>query len=111
MKNLLAKNLRCLSVAGVAALGLITILATGDGGGGTSTSVATLSWNQAGGMSGTAALTASSSDGVYHFDGALESDYMDIFWPVGARKAVYIISDSSVGNGTITEVGEAYLTF
>jgi len=77
----------------------------------TSGTSATLNWNQPGGMSGTATLTASSSHGLYHFDGAMGTDYIDIFWPVGAEKAVYIISDNSAGTGTITGVGEAYLTF
>ena len=72
---------------------------------------ATLSWALPSGDSGTATLTANTTGGVYHLYGALGDEYIDIYWPIGGQKAVYVQSDSSDGNGTINEVGEAYLTY
>ncbi len=72
---------------------------------------ATLSWVDADGDSGTASLNVTNDDGLYHIYGALGTEYIDIYWPIGGQKAVYIHSDQSDGNGTIDEVGEAYLTY
>ena len=72
---------------------------------------ATLSWTDATGSSGTATLTADSSEGLYHIYGALGTGYIDIYWPIGGQKAVYAHSNSSDGTGTIDEVGETYLTY
>jgi len=71
----------------------------------------TLNWTDPGGTSGTASLTAEKTDGLYHMHGNLNSNiYIDIFWPVGGKKAVYITSNNGSGQWIITEVGEAYLT-
>jgi len=60
---------------------------------------------------------SSTTPGVYHIRGVLTpastgntGEYIDITWPIGGTKALYAISDNANGNGTITEVGEAYLT-
>jgi hypothetical protein len=72
---------------------------------------ATLNWTEGGGTSGTATLAVENTDGLYHMHGTLDSStYIDIFWPVGGKKSVYITSDNGSGNWRITEVGEAYLT-
>jgi hypothetical protein len=73
---------------------------------------ATLNWAAAGGDSGTASLTAENTDGLYHLYGPLVdgTDYIDIFWPVGGKKAVYIASYDDAGEWIISEVGEAYLS-
>ena len=76
-------------------------------------SSATLNWTDAGGTSGTASLTAENTEGLYHMHGNLDSStYIDIFWPVGGKKSVYITSDWDEENTewVITEVGEAYIT-
>lgn len=72
---------------------------------------ATLNWADATGSSGTASLAASNSGGVYHLYGALGTEYIDIYWPVGGTKATYIISASTDGTGLVGEVGEAFLTY
>lgn len=74
-------------------------------------SSSTLNWTDPGGTSGTASLTAENTEGLYHMHGNLDSStYIDIFWPVGGKKAVYITSDNETGDWLITEVGEACLT-
>ena len=74
-------------------------------------SSATLNWTEGGGTSGTATLAVENTDGLYHMHGNLDSStYIDIFWPVGGKKSVYITSDNGTGNWVITEVGEAYVT-
>jgi len=47
--------------------------------------------------------------GMYHFYGTVGDDFIDIYWPVGGRKATYIVSTAE--NGNIESVGEAYFTF
>ncbi|MDA8169287.1 MAG: hypothetical protein M0Z59_06250 [Nitrospiraceae bacterium] len=58
--------------------------------------------------SGTIAATAENRNGVYHIYGHAPAGpgYIDIFWPVGGRKAVYVYSES----GIVVEVGEAFIT-
>ena len=58
--------------------------------------------------SGTIAATAENLKGVYHIYGHAPAGqgYVDIFWPVGGRKAVYVYSES----GIVVEVGEAFIT-
>jgi hypothetical protein len=76
-------------------------------------SSATLNWTEGGGTSGTASLNAENMDGLYHMHGNLDSStYIDIFWPVGGKKSVYITSDWDEGlpGWVITEVGEAFIT-
>lgn len=76
-------------------------------------SSATLNWTEGGGTSGTASLTAENTDGLYHMHGNLDSsNYIDIFWPVGGKKSVYITSDwdEELPGWVITEVGEAFIT-
>jgi len=47
--------------------------------------------------------------GVYHIHGTDSAgSYTDIFWPIGSKKATYIVSTGVAG--TISEVGEAYIT-
>ena len=73
---------------------------------------ATLSWTTAIGDSGEATITAENSGGVYHLHGQLDpNSYIDIYWPVGGKKATYVVSDKADGTGNVTEVGEAYITF
>lgn len=76
-----------------------------------SESSATLSYTDPSGSSETASLTAENAEGLLHMHGALDDrTYLDIFWPVGGKKAVYITSNNTTGDGLIIEVGEAYLT-
>jgi len=35
-------------------------------------------------------------------------DYVDIVWPIGGTKALYAVSASATG--TVSEVGEAFIT-
>jgi len=57
-------------------------------------------------------LSCQMNDGITHMQGPLTDagEYMDIFWPVGGGKASWMISNSPNGNGTVTEIGEAFLT-
>ena len=72
---------------------------------------AELNWTDPEGPSGVAPLTVEKTDGLYHMHGNLNaSTYIDIFWPVGGKKAVYITSDNGSGDWVISEVGEAFLT-
>ncbi|MDA8156574.1 MAG: hypothetical protein M0Z52_09025 [Actinomycetota bacterium] len=60
------------------------------------------------GGSGTASLSVLNTNGVYHLSfPSSGGGYIDVFWPVGGRKAIYFSSDS---NGSINEIGEAYMT-
>jgi len=79
----------------------------------TATGTATLVATPAGGTAATSTLTidisASTAPGVYHMYGALTGGgYIDIVWPIGGTKALYAASASSTG--TVSEVGEAYIT-
>jgi len=49
--------------------------------------------------------------GLIHLYGSLGGDngYMDIYWPVGGKRATYVCSDSATG--LTFSVGEAFLTF
>ncbi len=77
---------------------------------------ATLSGQDAQGNSINATLTVEkvtdsngTFTGMYHFYGTIGQDFIDIYWPVGGRKATYIVSTAADGN--IESVGEAYFTF
>jgi hypothetical protein len=61
-------------------------------------------------ITGTLTIDATGSKyGVYHIHGALAGGgYVDIFWPIGSKKATYIVSTGVAGN--VDEVGEAYIT-
>ena len=94
--------------AGAYTTGTLTITAPT-----TAAGSATLVAVPAGGTSATSTLTvrvpASGAPGVYHIDGALAGGgYVDIVWPIGGTKALYVVSDSATG--TVSEVGEAYIT-
>jgi len=75
---------------------------------------ATLVATPAGGSSTTATLTVdapgSTKPGVYHIHGAFGTEYIDITWPIGGTKALYAVSSGTAGTGTVSEVGEAFLT-
>ncbi|MDL1970498.1 MAG: hypothetical protein LWW94_05925 [Candidatus Desulfofervidaceae bacterium] len=76
----------------------------------------TLNWRDASGNNtGTATLSCENLDGLLHIYGADDPNddqsYIDLYWPIGGQKAVYVHSDSSDGQGTIDELGEAYLTY
>jgi len=74
-------------------------------------SSATLNYTDPSGSSGTAPLTVENTEGLSHIHGTLDgSTYIDIFWPAGGKKAVYITSDNETGDWLIIEVGEAYLS-
>ncbi len=54
-------------------------------------------------------VPASGAPGVYHIHGALTAGgYIDVVWPIGGTKALYAISASATG--TVSEVGEAFIT-
>lgn len=64
---------------------------------GTGTGQAELDFSTAGGDSGTdISLDVGYFMGLYHVHGALGSEYLDIFWPVGGKKAVYIVSEGGL---------------
>jgi hypothetical protein len=90
--------------------GTLTITAPTTTAAGSATLVAT----PAGGSSTTATLTVdvpgSTKPGVYHIHGAFGTEYLDITWPIGGTKALYAVSSGTAGTGTVSEVGEAYLT-
>lgn len=49
--------------------------------------------------------------GMYHMHGPMgASQYLDITWPVGGSRALYMISNNASGTGNVTEIGEAYIT-
>jgi len=79
-------------------------------------STAYLCAKEAGGNTVTAMLTADRETddngnfcGMIHIYGSLGDEYIDIFWPVGGRKATYV--SSTAEEGTIRAVGEAFMTF
>ncbi len=91
--------------------GSLTITAPSGSSSGSATLVAT----PGGGTTATSTLTVdvppSGTYGVYQIHGALTGGgYIDIVWPIGGTKALYAISDQADGTGTITEIGEAYMT-
>ncbi len=49
--------------------------------------------------------------GIIHLYGSLGGDngYMDLYWPVGGKRATYVCSESDTGS--TFSVGEAFLTF
>ncbi len=55
--------------------------------------------------------TAGGLGGIYHMYGSTTDGYLDVFWSVGSKKAIWFSSNDTAGNGTITDVGEAYLTY
>jgi hypothetical protein len=91
------------------AYGTITLNTTG--------SSATLSCNNGQGDPISATLTlekvldGDTFTGIIHLYGSLGDDngYIDIYWPVGGKRATYVCSESATG--TTFSVGEAYLTF
>ncbi|RLB31270.1 MAG: hypothetical protein DRH11_13560, partial [Deltaproteobacteria bacterium] len=72
-KKLLAKNLRYVLLAGVAALGLITILATGGGGGVTTTTSGT-TYNSGGSIGDLLTYTINTTNLSYSYN-IVESDF------------------------------------
>ena len=103
------RNFLARALYGLDPTGYLNVLVTGDLT--ISGLSATLNWTESGGTSGTASLTVENTDGLYHMHGVLNSTtYIDIFWPLGGKKSVYITSDNETGGWVITEVGEAYLT-
>lgn len=47
--------------------------------------------------------------GVVHIHGAVGSSYLDFYYALGARKAIYFVS--SAANGVVKEIGEAFFTY
>lgn len=110
--NFLARSIYASSYSGFAnayTTGSLTITAPT-----TTAGSATLVMTQAGSATTTTdtlsvAVPASGAPGVYHISGALGGGgYVDIVWPVGGTKALYAVSASATG--TVSEVGEAYMT-
>jgi hypothetical protein len=56
-------------------------------------------------------LDAGTFTGIIHLYGSLGGDngYMDLYWPVGGKRATYVCSESDTG--LTFSVGEAFLTF
>lgn len=83
----------------------------------TAGSSATLSCNNGVGDAISATLTlekvldGGTFTGIVHLYGSLGGDngYMDIYWPVGGKRATYVCSESDTG--LTFSVGEAFLTF
>jgi len=112
--NFLARTQYASSYTGFAnayVSGTLAITAPGAGDGS-----ATLIATSAGSTTATTAtLTVvkplASQPGLYHMHGAFgATEYIDIVWPVGGTKAVWAISDNASGTGTVTDVGEAFMT-
>ncbi len=95
--NFLARSLYTMDGVYDSAWGSITI----SGGGGS------IAFTSSSGSTGTAALTAINTNGIYHLSFASGNGTVDIFWPVGGRLALFFEAD---GSGTIGRIGEAYLT-
>ncbi len=72
---------------------------------------ATLSYRDNEGETGTLALTVENRGGVYHLHGPMGDEYIDILWGAGGTRAVFVSSTQADGNGTIYEIGEAFLTY
>ena len=80
---------------------------------GVSTGEITLSENSASMEIGgnTVALNVNFTNGIYHISGPIsQSEFIDIAWPSGGKKAIYAVSDKVDGTGNVIEVGEAYLS-
>jgi len=109
--NFLARTQYASSFAGFVnayTTGTITITAPT-----TTNGSATLVATQSGGTAATSTLTVvkpvTGAPGVYHMHGAITGGgYVDLVWPVGGTKALYMVSASATG--TVQEVGEAYIT-
>ncbi len=72
---------------------------------------ATLSYRDNEGETGTLALTVENRGGVYHLHGPMGDEYIDILWGAGGTRAVFVSSTQADGNGTIYEIGEAFLSY
>ena len=58
---------------------------------------------------GSFSLNIACADGLCHIDGDVsDGDYVDIVWPIGGKKGLYVVSDSE--SGQVFEVGEAYIS-
>jgi hypothetical protein len=77
---------------------------------------AVLRYTDASGETGTAELALEGRDsGLYHMHGPVgpagESQYTDIFWPVGGTKAAILVYASAGSNSALVEIGETFITF
>jgi hypothetical protein len=70
---------------------------------------ATLTYEDAQGETGTLELTITNLGGVYHFQGPMNDEYLDILWPAGGSRALML--SSTAEDGRIYEIGEAFMTF
>ena len=62
------------------------------------------------GVTVTVPMTVVKETGMVHIYGALGEGYLDLYWPVGGKKATYVRSANTAGTGLVTDVGEAYVT-
>ena len=54
-------------------------------------------------------LNIACADGLCHIQGDVsEGDYVDIIWPIGGKKGLYVVSEGE--SGQVFEVGEAYIS-
>jgi hypothetical protein len=70
---------------------------------------ATLTYEDAQGETGILELTITNQGGVYHFQGPMNDEYLDILWPAGGSRALML--SSTAEDGRIYEIGEAFMTF
>ena len=111
--NFLARTIYASSYAGFSTAyntGTLTITTAPTA---TTAGSATLVATPAGGTASTSTLSIdavpATKPGVYHINGAMTGgDYVDIVWPIGGTKALYAVSASATG--TVSEVGEAFIT-
>jgi len=52
-------------------------------------------------------LEFNDATGIFHIYGAMGTEYIDFYYPQGAKKAIYIHTNSA---GVIDTLGEAYIT-
>ena len=86
-------------------LGFISGTITADG------ETATLRYRDSAGETGTLGLTIQNRSGIYHLHGPMGEEYIDILWPAGGTRAVFLSSTRADGFGDVYEIGEAFLTY
>ena len=72
---------------------------------------AVLNYLDSEGETGSVNLTLENRGGIYYLHGPLGEEYIDIMYPAGGTRGVFVSSDAADGNGDIYEIGEAYLTY
>ena len=77
----------------------------------TGRNAATLSYRDSQDETGTLNLSVENLAGIYHLQGPMGTEYIDILWPAGGSRAVFVSSTAADGNGKIYEIGEAFINY